>query len=176
MPQLIKRGEIADDVYTLVRESSSLADLPEATPVLVPLALWLIARAALVARGDVGVWLAPADDPALIASDLKLLPVVAVDFPSFTDGRGYSTARLLRERFAYRGELRAIGDIQRDQLFFLREVGFDAFDVSDDKDVTEALFGLHDFADGYQDTAVRTPWFRRRAANAGPGDVWFPCA
>ena len=176
MPQLIKRGEIVDNAYTLVRAASSLVDLPEATPVIVPLSLWLTARAALVARGDVGVWLAPDDDPSVIASDLKLLPVIAVDFPSFTDGRGYSTARLLRERFDYRGELRAIGDIARDQIFFLREVGFDAFAIRDDKEVTEALFGLHDFADGYQATAVRTPWFRRRVATAGPGDVWFPCA
>jgi len=176
MPQLIKRGEIVDDIHTLVREASSLADLPEAMAVLVPLTLWLASRAALVARGDVGVWLAPHDDPALIASDLKLLPVVAVDFPTFTDGRGYSIARLLRERFDYRGELRAIGDIQRDQLFFLREVGFDAFDLRDDKDIVDALFGLHDFADGYQATAVRAPWFHRRTAHAGPGDVWFPCA
>lgn len=176
MPQLIKRGEVVNDDFTLVRAASSLADLPEATPVIVPLALWFTARAALVARGDVGVWLAPDDDPAVIASDLKLLPVIAVDFPSFTDGRGYSTARLLRERFDYRGQLRAIGDIQRDQLFFLREVGFDTFAIRGDKEVTEALFGLHDFADGYQTTAVRTPWFRRRAATAGPGDVWFPCA
>ncbi len=175
MPQLIKRGELVDDDYTLI-QAATLGELPDATPMIVPLTLWLSARAALVARGDVGVWLAPDEDPALIASDLKLLPVVAVDFPSFTDGRGFSTARLLRERFDYRGELRAIGDVQRDQLFFLREVGFDAFAVRDDKDVTDALFGLHDFADGYQDTAVRTPWFRRRAVHAGPGDVWFPCA
>ncbi len=176
MPQLIKRGEIIDDIHTLVREAASLADLPEATPVLVPLNLWLGTRAALVARGDVGVWLAPNDDPALIAPDLKMLRVVAVDFPTFTDGRGYSIARLLRERFDYRGELRAIGDIQRDQLFFLREVGFDTFDLRDDTDITGALFGLQDFADGYQATAVRAPWFRRRAASASPGDVWFPCA
>lgn len=171
MSQLIKRGDLAADTYTLVRAATSLADLPEAAPVIVPLAFWLAHRGALVARGDAGVWLSPSDDPSLIAPDVKLLPVIAVDFPSFTDGRGYSTARLLRERYGFSGELRAIGDIQRDQLFYLREVGFDAFDVSDSKDVVDALFGLHDFADGYQNTAVRTPWFRRREAQAGPGDV-----
>lgn len=175
MRNLIKRGEVVTDDYLLLREAASLAELPEGTPVIVPLALWLDARAALIARGDAGVWLAPADDPAAIASDLKYLPVIAIDFPSFTDGRGYSTARLLRERFGYLGELRAVGDVARDQLFYLREVGFDAFDISDDRDLVEALFGLHDFGDGYQNTAVRTPWFRRRAAAAPPGDVWFPC-
>jgi uncharacterized protein (DUF934 family) len=176
MRKLIKRGEVIADNFLLLREAASLDELPPATPVIVPLALWLQARAALIARGNTGVWLAPADDPALIASDVKYLPVIAIDFPSFTDGRGYSTARLLRERFAFKGELRAIGDIQRDQLFYLREVGFDAFDVRDDKDIIDALFGLHDFSDGYQSTTVRTPWFRRRATQSAPGDVWFPCA
>lgn len=176
MHKLIKHGEVVADEFALLREAGSLVELPEATPVIVPLALWLEARAALIARGDTGVWLSPADDPALIAADVKYLPVVAVDFPSFTDGRGYSTARLLRERHGFSGELRAVGDIQRDQLFYLREVGFDAFELSDDKDVVEALFGFHDFSDGYQNSAVRTPWFRRRAAPTPPGDVWFPCA
>lgn len=176
MPQLIKRGEVIADDYRLLREIPAVADLPEASPALVPLAFWRDHRALLVARGDIGVWLAPADDPGEIAPDVRLLPVIAVDFPSFTDGRGYSTARLLRERYGFTGELRAIGDIQRDQLFYLREVGFDAFAVRDNKDVLDALFGLHEFADGYQSSAVRTPWFRRRAAQAPPGDVWFPCA
>ena len=176
MRKLIKRGEVVADDFTLLREAPSLAALPEALPLIVPLGLWLGSRAALIARGDTGVWLAPAEDPALIASDVRYLPVIAVDFPSFTDGRGYSTARLLRDRLGYKGELRAIGDIQRDQLFYLREVGFDAFGLNEDKDVIDALFGLHDFTDGYQHTAVRTPWFRRRATQAPPGDVWFPCA
>ena len=71
----------------------------ERAPVLVPLALWQCRRPALLRRrGDVGVWLAPADDPAALAADLAALPLIAVDFPQFTDGRGYSIARLLRER------------------------------------------------------------------------------
>ena len=169
MPRLIKRGAIVDDAYMLLRDAGSLAELPEATPVIVPLSLWTVARAVFIARGDVGVWLAPADDPARLAADLWLVPVVAVDFPSFTDGRGYSTARLLRERFDYRGELRAVGDIQKDQLHYLHEVGFDAFAVRNDKDFDDALLGLRDFSDGYQITAVRTPWFRRRATTTPSG-------
>lgn len=162
MRRLIRHGTVFADPYTVVRDADSLADLPEATPVIVPLRLWLAARAALIARGDAGVWLAPADDPAVLAPDIARVPVIAVDFPSFTDGRGYSTARLLRERYGYRGEVRAIGDVGRDQLAYLRQAGFDAFAVRAGTDVDTALAGLADFADGYQATAVRTPWFRRR--------------
>ena len=166
MRWLILDGAVRADRYTLVREAGSLADLPEATPVIVPLALWRAARAALVARGDAGVWLAPADDPAAVAPDVRRLPVIAVEFPACTDGRGYSTARLLRERYGYAGELRAVGDVGRDQLYALRQAGFDAFAVGDGKDAAAALAGLADFSDGYQATALRTPWFRRRAEAA----------
>jgi uncharacterized protein (DUF934 family) len=96
------------------------------------------------------------------------LPVIAVDFPSFTDGRGYSHARLLRDRYAYAGELRAIGDVQRDQLYYLSQSGFDAFLIREGKDAHAALAGLDDFTDGYQLTQQRTPWFRRREATAAP--------
>jgi uncharacterized protein (DUF934 family) len=164
MPRLIKGGALVDDPFVLVREAVSLAGLPRGVPVLVPLALWRAERAALAARQGIGVWLAPADDPGALAGDVASLPVIAVDFPSFTDGRGYSTARLLRERYGYTGELRAIGDVQRDQLHFLHQSGFDAFALRDDKDPEAALAGLRDFSDGYQRTQQRTPWFRRRAA------------
>jgi len=78
-----------------------------------------------------------------------------------TDGRGYSTARLLRERLGYQGELRAIGDIQRDQVHYLWQVGFDAFAPA--RDAEGVLAGLGDFSDGYQATYARTPWFARRS-------------
>jgi uncharacterized protein (DUF934 family) len=176
MPQLIKHGELVADRFVLQRDAQTLADLPDATPVIVPLALWRGARAALVARGEVGVLLAPGDDPAELAGDLKQILVIAIDFPSFTDGRGYSSGRLLRERFHFAGELRAVGDIGRDQLHFLHQCGFDAFDVADGGDARDALAGLADFTDGYQATALRAPRFDRRTAGTPPGDVWFPCA
>ena len=158
MPQLIKSGALAQDRWTLLREPD--AALPS-TPVIVPLATWLPSRAELASRADVGVWLAPNDDPALLAGDLGTLPVIAIDFPRFADGRGYSIARLLRDRYEYKGELRAVGDIARDQLYFLHQAGFDAFVLRDGKDAQEALASLRDFTDGYQATARRTPWFRR---------------
>jgi len=102
--------------------------------------------------------------------------VIAIDFPQFTDGRGYSHARLLRERYHYAGELRAIGDVARDQLYYLAQCGFDAFQIPDGRDASAALSAFADFTDGYQSTTLRAPWFQRRQAAATPGDVWFPCA
>ena len=163
MPRLIKRATVIDDDAAIVRDIAAVADLPTGR-VVVPLALWLAERDALLARGNVGVWLAPADDPLELGDDVDSLPVIAVDFPAFTDGRGYSTGRLLRDRLGYRGELRAIGDIQRDHLYYLSQVGFDAFAIAHDRDVEAALASLKDFSDGYQLTQARTPWFRRRGA------------
>ena len=165
MPQFIKGGAVSEDRWTVLREVPGA--LPT-VPVIVPLPTWLGGLDQLRTRGNVGVWLAPADDPALLADDVATLPVIAVDFPKFTDGRGYSIARLLRERYAYRGELRAIGDVQRDQLYYLSQVGFDAFVLRDGKDAQDALQSLRDFSDGYQLTNRRTPWFRRSGTDA-PG-------
>ncbi len=82
----------------------------------------------------------------------------------------------MRERYRYAGELRAIGDIGRDQLYYLAQCGFDAFLIPDARDAGDALTGFADFSDGYQATAARAPWFRRRQAAATAGDVWYPCA
>ena len=168
MPQLIKSGVVTQDRWMLLREPD--AALPS-SPVIVTLATWLASRAELASRADVGVWLAPADDPALLAGDVGKLPVIAIDFPRFADGRGYSIARLLRDRYDYQGELRAIGDIARDQLYFLHQVGFDAFVLRDGKDAQDALASLRDFTDGYQATARRTPWFRRSCVTAPAAGV-----
>lgn len=113
--------------------------------------------------------LEPADDPAAFAERLGTVSRVEVHFPSFTDGRGYSTARLLRERFAYRGELRAVGDVQRDQLFNLARCGFDAFLLRKDDDAAQALAALDDFSEAYQASVERPlPLFRRRKMGSAP--------
>ena len=165
MPEIIRGGSVVADDWQILRPAPAISMAEVEIPagrVVVPLALWLERHAALIARGDVGVWLASADDPSSIAPWLQQLPVVAVDFPKFTDGRGYSVAYLLRSRFGYRGELRAIGDVLPDQLFFMHRVGFDAFAVRPDKDIRQALHSLQPFSDAYQgawDNAV--PAFRR---------------
>jgi uncharacterized protein (DUF934 family) len=88
---------------------------------------------------------------------------VEVSFPSATDGRGYSIARLLRERHGYGGELRAVGDVKRDQLFNLARCGFDAFLLLKDEDADGALGAFDDFSEAYQASVERPlPLFRRR--------------
>jgi uncharacterized protein (DUF934 family) len=166
MSEIIRGDTIAQDDWQVLRTGAGNAQ-PEEFPagrIVVPLALWLERHAELAARGDVGVWLAAGDDPAQLAPWIGQLPLMAVDFPKFTDGRGYTTAYLLRARYGYRGELRAIGDVLPDQLFFLRRVGFDAFALRMDKDIRKALELLRPFTDAYQgswDNAI--PAYRRHA-------------
>jgi uncharacterized protein (DUF934 family) len=105
----------------------------------------------------------PADDPASVS--LEGAVRVEVNFPKFGDGRGYSIARLLRERYGYRGELRAVGHITRDLLFYMESCGFDAFELREGEDPREALAGFEDFSDAYQASVARPlPLFRRRSA------------
>jgi uncharacterized protein (DUF934 family) len=171
MPQqLIKDRAVVEDTWTLLRDAASAESIARSKPAIVPLPVWKSRRDELAARGDVGVWLGAADDPAELAADTATLPLIAVDFPQFTDGRGYSIGRLLRERYGFAGELRAIGDVQRDQLYYLAQCGFNAFAIRADRNVDDALAGLMAFSDGYQLTNARTPWFRRRA-EPGAGDV-----
>jgi len=155
--QLIKDRQIIDDAWTLVRDAEAGAP---AGPAILPLALWKTLRDSRAAA-DTGVWLAPADDPAELAGAVAELPVIAVDFPQFADGRGYSIGRLLRERYGFAGELRAIGDVLRDQLYPLEQVGFNAFSLREDRDPAKDIAGLHDFSLGYQQTFLRQqPLFR----------------
>ena len=107
--------------------------------------------------------LEPADDPAAVS--LEGVTRVEVNFPKFGDGRGYSIARLLRERHGYRGELRAVGQITRDLLFFLESCGFDAFELREGENPHEALAAFDDFSESYQASVAHPqPLFRRRLA------------
>jgi uncharacterized protein (DUF934 family) len=166
--QIIKHSSIIDDSWTVVRlaegETVESVQLP-AGDIIVPLKVWQARKAALLARPQRGVWLAPDEVAQDIAVDLGNLQVVAIDFPQFADGRGYSTAALLRGRFGWRGELRAIGDVLKDQLFYLSRVGFDAYAVREGKDLEDAVKALNDFSETYQAAVDEPlPLFRRRRA------------
>ena len=107
--------------------------------------------------------LEPHDDPAAFADRLGRAARVEVNFPKFGDGRGYSIGRLLRERYGYTGELRAVGQVTRDHLFYLESCGFDAFLLRDGENAAEALGGFEDFSESYQASVARPlPLFRRR--------------
>lgn len=138
--------------------------------VLVPLAVWLARKAELAGRlaaGEIGVWLETHElAETLVASqaNLDVFPVIAIHIERFADGRAYSTAALLRTRYGFKGELRAFGDVLRDQLFYLKRCGFDAFEIRADRSAEDALASLTDFSEPYQAAVViDQPLWRRHA-------------
>ncbi|MDC7703561.1 DUF934 domain-containing protein [Vogesella indigofera] len=160
MQNLIKNDAVTEDAWRLIRSEDESYDAAE--DVILPLAAWLALDPA-ARSGQAAPWLAPDADLSLLRPVLAQLPLIAIDFPAFTDGRGYSLARLLRERYGYQGELRAIGDVQRDQLAYLARVGFTVFAIRDDRPAEAALDGLRDFSDQYQATVLQPePLFKRR--------------
>ena len=171
MPEaIIRNGRVETDSWTLVGVETA-GELPQplpAGPVVVPLAWWKAQRAVLAHHAaPVGVWLAPSEDPGDLAADVAGLPLIAVHFPKFTDGRGYSTAALLRGRYDFKGELRAFGDVGRDQLFYLKRCGFDSFALAPHRDPAAALAGLADFSLRYQGSIDDPePLFAKRRATS----------
>jgi uncharacterized protein (DUF934 family) len=172
MPERVIHGRrIENDAWRVIglAPGDDVAQPLPRGPVLVPLAFWMEHRDALAAREQpLGVWLAPDDDPGAIAGELDRLSLVAVHFPTLTDGRGYSTAVLLRTRYRYRGELRAFGDLGRDQLFYLARCGFDSFKLAPHHDVDAALAAFTEFTVRYQGAVDDpVPLFRKRAVAGG---------
>ena len=141
MPDVIAAdGTIRNDDWVVVPRPAAgeSMDIPEDKPVLIPADLWLAGHEHFAAKPSVGVWFDSHDEPELLGEKVNELPLIAVNFPRFVDGRGYSIGRLLRERFGYRGELRAIGDVLLDQLQFMKRCGFDSYVLRADKDIAKA--------------------------------------
>ena len=166
---IIRDGIVVADAWTLIpaAEDGAAVALPPGK-LIVPLNVWLAQRDALLERQQaLGVWLDSNQAPAELADAINRFALIAVNFPKFTDGRGYSIAALLRGRYGFKGELRAIGDVLRDQLFYLQRVGFNAFAVRADKDIHDALTALNDFSEAYQGAIDQPlPLFRRRSGSA----------
>ena len=162
---IIRDADVVADDWQLLPAiaDGSAAALPDGK-LIVPLNVWLAQTDALTERKwPIGIWLDSNQDAAEIANVLGNFAVIAVNFPKFADGRGYSIATLLRSRYDYKGELRAIGDVLRDQLFYLQQVGFNAFAVRADKDIHDALRALKDFSVTYQGSVAEPrPLFKRR--------------
>ena len=189
MPTLIDKRGRRDDLWTTPAsgaEAATCRDPAGMAPklhrhLLLPLADWLARRDELLAeagagagagggaaRLKLGVELGPADDPSQLADDLDELTLIAIQFPRFTDGRGYSIARQLRDRYEWRGELRAIGDVLHDQLFYLARCGFDTFALREDQNVDAALGAFRVFSEAYQASVDRGPLFERRQVRIRP--------
>ncbi len=161
---LIKDDEFVEDPWIDVDDEEAL---PEGAPAIVSLARWRSERAALSGRNaPLGIRLRADQPPETIAGDVDRFQVIALEFPNFGDGRAYSYARLLRERHGYRGELRAVGNVLRDQALFMRRCGFDAFEVADGTAVEgwrEAMGEISVFYQPTEDGRPAAPGLRSAA-------------
>lgn len=148
MPLLINREVVADN-WTLVNEET----LTQTGDIIVPLALYLENSAALEQRQEqLGIQVNGDDDLSYLLENLDKFPLIAVDFPVFRDGRGFSIARLL-DRAGYKGELRATGDIGRDRLAYMERCGFTAIQIADEIYKPEMLSAFTEVSNYYQSAA-----------------------
>lgn len=154
--------EIVEDRWVVIRQPET----PNASSTgrqIVPFPHFVSALNTQTASDIRAVWISPEDDFEGFVPQLLMLELIAVDFPSFRDGRGYSIATLLRTRYGWAGELRAIGDVLRDQLNYMHRCGFDAFSVRPDKDIHDAIKSFSHYSVRYQGAVDNPlPLFRRR--------------
>lgn len=166
MTQIILDKQIANDDWTLVADDAALSDANE----VINFSRWAAAEStdkeALIAKrdaGSLGIQLNAGDTADLLAADSQGFALINVEFPKFADGRGYSAARLLRERYGFTGQLRAVGDVLFDQLFYMMRCGFNAMAMRVDQNLELAVKGFETFSAPYQgDVNDTRPLFRRR--------------
>jgi uncharacterized protein (DUF934 family) len=163
--RVIKDNQVLEDDWIWLPSIEKNGVLPQGN-IIVPLKYWQENRDALTSRdGKLAVCINGEDSLHELVQHLQDFPLIALEFPAFKDGRCYSHARLLRDRYHYQGDLRAVGDVLRDQLFYMKRCGFSSFCVRDDKDIQDALNGLKDFSITYQTAADgNIPIDKRRAA------------
>jgi len=162
MSKIIRNRQIADDDWTALPDD---AEIPTSGRVILPLKRLQEVRDALKTTDVVaGVRLPNTADVLVLWAELKDRPLIALEFPAFGDGRAYSQARVLRERLGFKGELRAVGDVMRDQLFFMHRVGFDVMVPRADQDLAVCLTAFKDFTIPYQGSVdLPVSVFQRRA-------------
>jgi uncharacterized protein (DUF934 family) len=159
--QYLKDGLVVDNSWQLVAAD---ADTLTAGDILISVTYWQANQQQLADHsGNVGVWVDGHEEVEEFAGSIATVPVIAINFPKFVDGRGFSMARLLRERYGYIGEIRAIGQFIRDQLFMMQRCGFNAFQFDSEIDLAAASKSLSDFSDSYQVAADQPePLFKRQ--------------
>lgn len=161
MQNLINQQSVLENTWQIVIDQES--ELPQGN-ILVEANYWLDNQAELSGRTDISIYLNGDADLEALKDQLDNFKVIAVNFPAFADGRGYSLARLLKERYKYQGEIRAIGDVLIDQLYFMKRCGFDTYLLKDGLEAEKALQYFSTFSDPYQLAYdVQTPLFRRKA-------------
>ncbi len=161
MSVIVKDGEIIESEFDVAREEDAG---PGQHNVLLPLAVYLKNLETLKGRNDVGVWLDSHEEVEELAPFLDSLPVIGLNFPVFHDGRSLSSATILRRRYGYPGEIRAIGDVRRDVVNQMYRCGFNAFEPAGDQTPEDIVTGLSGFTYAYQATIDRPrPLFRERA-------------
>ncbi len=153
---LVKNGSVAQDNWVSVTDDEML---PPGKPAIISKARWLRERCSLRRRSEaLGLHLTSDDTLDDLVNALDGIALIVLEFPAFTDGRSYSTARLLRERYHFSGELRAVGQILRDQAHFMLRCGFDAFELVPNADIASWVEGLFEIAVHYQPAAdARSP-------------------
>ena len=165
---LIKDKQIIDNDWQIIAKESDPSDtkfsIDDASGhLLLPLALWLQHAEQLKNSKNIGVWLDSDESPEPLETLCAAIPVIAINFPVFADGRGYSYARTLRDYYNYSGDLRAIGDVLHDQMYFYKRCGFSSYLIRDDANAEKALAGLNDFSADYQaGSDASKPIFHKR--------------
>jgi len=165
MSKIIKNREIIVDQWiSITNPEQDLASTDASANIIVELAYWLENKTSLIERaGKVGVLLLGSDEPELFHHELDNIDLIAINFPKFGDGRGYSIARLLCERYGYQQEIRAVGDVLRDQLRFMERCGFNAYALRSDRNIEEALASFSAISVNYQsDVLEKKPIYNRR--------------
>ena len=166
MPTLIRNGSLEHDRWTVLKEATG-PEVLRAVPnkrFIVPLKFWKSYRQELSDyQGEIAIWLDSHENVSEIGDELQTFSLIALNFPVFSDGRSYTNARELRENLNFTGEVRAIGDVLRDQLFYMSRCGFNAFALRHDQDVELCLQAFSDFSTGYQSSITEpAPLFKRR--------------
>jgi uncharacterized protein (DUF934 family) len=155
--RVIKDNQVVDDGWVRVAALEPGQAVPEGD-VILPFRYWKENRTGLIGRkGRIAVCLDGDDRVEAMAGELDQFELIALDFPKFRDGRCYSHARLLRDRYHYKGDIRAVGDVLRDQLFFMKRCGISSFHVRGDKNINDALTAFRDFTVKYQTAADGAP-------------------
>jgi uncharacterized protein (DUF934 family) len=165
---LLKQDGIVIDSWRRIDDEAEISGV---TQPIISLTRWKRDRDALLARnGEIGIVLGSDESPALIVGDIHRFGVICLDFPKFTDGRGYSYARLLRSRYKYTGEVRAVGNVLRDQALFMRRCGIDALEIMDRRSTDNWRQAFAELSVRYQ-PAEDTPTVKIAERGQAPSEV-----